>query len=302
MSRWLKRIGYVLGAIVVLVVVALGAVYALSEMRFRKTFTVPAEQVAVSTDSAVIARGAHIANAIAGCSDCHGDGLKGNPIIDAPPMGRLVALNLTKGEGGIGGQLTPEIIERAVRHGIGRNGRALRIMPSTDFQYMSDDDLRAVVSYVMQIAPVNNALAPSNVMLLPRVLMLTGVLPMLPAEEILKSPGKPAAVAAGPTLEYGAYLTNIAGCKGCHGPNLSGGKIAAGDPKWGPAANLTPSGNLGKWTEAQFVETLRTGKRPDGIMLKDPMPWKVVGRMSDEELHAVWLYLRSVPAREFGTH
>ena len=69
-------------------------------------------------------------------------------MLDAPPMGRLVALNLTKGEGGVGNELTPEIIERAVRHGVGTNGRALRIMPSDDFQYLTDDDLRAVVSYV----------------------------------------------------------------------------------------------------------------------------------------------------------
>jgi mono/diheme cytochrome c family protein len=302
MSRWLKRIGYGVGAIVALVLVALGAVYTLSEVRFRRTYTVPAEQVAASTDSAVVARGEHIATAIAGCSDCHGDGLKGNAIIDAPPMGRLVALNLTKGEGGIGNELTPEIIERAVRHGVGRSGRALRIMPSMDFQYMTDDDLRAVVSYVMHLAPVNNTLAPSNVMLLPRALMIAGVMPMLPAEFLRDSARKPMTLNPAPTAEYGEYLANVAGCKGCHGPTLSGGKIAAGDPAWGPAANLTPSGNLGTWTEPQFMATLRTGKRPDGIALKDPMPWKIVGRMTDDELHAVWLYLRSVPSRAFGNH
>jgi mono/diheme cytochrome c family protein len=302
MSRWLKRIGYAVAAIVALVLVALGSVYALSEVRFRRVYAVPGEQVAISSDSAVLARGEHIVTSIAGCADCHGEGLKGNAMIDAPPMGRLVALNLTKGEGGIGNELTPEIIERAVRHGVGRSGHALRIMPSNDFQYMTDEDLRAVVSYVQHVAPVNNMLAPSKLMLLPRVLMVAGVMPLLPAEGLSKSPGKPMTIPAAPTAEYGDYLTTVAGCKACHGPGLSGGKIAAGDPSWGPAANLTPSGNLGTWTEAQFVQTLRTGKRPDGYALKDPMPWKVVGRMTDDELHAVWLYLRSVPARAFGTH
>ena len=233
MSRWLKRIGYGVGAIVALVLVALGAVYTLSEVRFRRTYTVPAEQVAVSTDSAVIARGEHIATAIAGCSDCHGDGLKGNAIIDAPPMGRLVALNLTKGEGGIGNELTPEIIERAVRHGVGRSGRALRIMPSMDFQYMTDDDLRAVVSYVMHLAPVNNALAPSNVMLLPRVLMLTGALPFLPAELLRDSAQKPMTIAAAPTTEYGAYLANVAGCKGMSRSELVGRQDRGGRSRLG---------------------------------------------------------------------
>jgi hypothetical protein len=94
----------------------------------------------------------------------------------------------------------------------------------------------------------------------------------------------------------------VGGCKGCHGPNLSGGKIASGDPAWPPAANLTPSGNLGRWTEHEFAQTLRTGKRPDGSTLNSAMHWKLAGQMTDEEMHAMWLYLRSVPARAFGNH
>jgi mono/diheme cytochrome c family protein len=270
MSRWIKRIGYALGALVVLVLLAVGTIYGVSEYRFRKTYSVAAEEVAVSNDSGVIARGEHIASAIAGCADCHGKGLKGNAMIDAPPLGRLVALNLTKGEGGIGGELTPALIERAVRHGLGRSGRPLRIMPSNDFQYLTDADLRAVVSYVQQLPPVNNMLAASNVMLLPRALMLAGVMPLLPAERLRDSAAMPMTITPASTPEYGAYIAAVAGCKGCHGQGLSGGKIAAGDPAWGPAANLTPSGNLGKWTEAEFIQTLRTGKRPDGIDLKAP--------------------------------
>jgi len=302
MSRWIKRIGLTIGAVIALICIAVGAVYALSESRFRRTYSVPPESVATSADSAVLARGEHMVTAVAGCVDCHGQGLHGNAMIDAPPMGRLVAPNLTSGQGGIGSELTPAIIERAVRHGVGRGDRALRIMPSQDFQYMSDDDLRAVVSYVKSLPPANNQLAPSHLMLLPRALMVAGVMPVLPAEKLRDSAATPMTVTPGPTREYGEYLVLIAGCKGCHGPGLSGGKIAAGDPAWGPAANLTPSGNLGKWTEAQFVQTLRTGTRPDGTAIKEPMPWKTIGRMTDDELHALWLYLRSVPARAFGSH
>ena len=50
------------------------------------------------------------------------------------------------------------------------------------------------------------------------------------------------------------------------------------------------------------MQTLRTGKRPDGSPLNEAMPWKLVGRMSDVEMHAVYTYLRSVPSRAFGTH
>jgi len=299
--RWLKRIGYTLGGLVGLVIVAVAVVYALSERRFQRTYDVPEEPIAVSDDSAIIARGAHLAASV-GCADCHGEGLRGNAVIDAPPMGRLVALNLTKGEGGIGGQLTPALIERAVRHGVSPTGQALRIMPSNDYQYMSDDDIRAVVSYVQHVSPVNNVLAPSHLMLLPRALMVANVASFLPAESMRDSAGKPMSVAPSPTKEYGVYLATLAGCRACHGPGLSGGKIGFGDPSWGPAANLTPSGNLGKWSEAEFVQTIRTGKRPDGSPLRAPMPWKTISNMTDDELHAVWLYLQSMPPRPYGTH
>jgi mono/diheme cytochrome c family protein len=299
--RWLKRIGYAVGTLVGLVVIAVAVVYALSELRFRKTYNVPAEHIAVSDDSATLARGAHLAASV-GCAECHGEGLRGNAMIDASPMGRLVALNLTRGEGGVGSQLTPELIERAVRHGVAPNGQPLRVMPANDYQYMSDDDIRAVVSYVQRVTPVNNVLAPSRLMLLPRVLLVTNALPLLPAERMRDSAGAPMAVTAGPTKDYGLYLATLAGCRACHGPGLSGGKIEAGDPSWGPAANLTPSGNLGKWSEAEFIQTIRTGKRPDGSALRAPMPWKTIANMTDDELHAVWLYLQSMPPRPYGTH
>jgi mono/diheme cytochrome c family protein len=302
MSVWIKRIAYVVGTLVVLVLVAVGTVYAMSEARFRRTYTVPSETITVADDSATLARGQHIATAVAGCAECHGEGLGGGVLIDAPPMGRLVALNLTSGEGGVGASLTPELIVRAIRHGVGPDGRALRIMPADEFQYMSDDDMRAIVSYVRHLAPVNNPLAPSKLMLLPRALMVANQMPLLPAERMPDSGRKAMSVPMGPTKEYGGYLALISGCRGCHGPGLSGGKIAAGDPAWGPAANLTPSGNLGKWSEADFIQTMRTGTRPDGFALKAPMPWKRLRYMSDDELRALWLYLQSVPPRAFGNH
>lgn len=302
MKKWMKRVAYAVGSLVGLVIVGLATIYGLSEARFRKTYLVPTETVAVSSDSATLERGKHLATAIAKCTECHGERLEGRAVIDAPPMGRVVALNLTSGEGGIGAQLTPADIERAIRHGVGRNGRGLLIMPANDYQYMTDDDLRAIVSYVKQAPAVNNVLAPSRLMMLPRALMVFGQLPVLTAEEIVKSAVKPMTMAAGPTVEYGGYIAMVGGCKGCHGPNLSGGKIAAGDPAWPPSANLTREGNIGRWTEEQFVQVLRSGARPDGSKLNDAMPWKLAGQMTDVEMHALYTYLRSVPPRAFGNH
>src|SRR5262249_373621 len=107
--RWLKRIGYAVAGLVALALIAVGAIYTISEVRFRRTYTAPLEIISVRDDSASIARGAHIAQAIAGCEDCHGEGLRGAVMLDEPPLGRLVALNLTRGQGGIGEELTPTL-------------------------------------------------------------------------------------------------------------------------------------------------------------------------------------------------
>jgi mono/diheme cytochrome c family protein len=299
MRVWVKRIGYTAAGLAGVAVIAAGAAYAASESRFRRSYAVAPEELTLVADSVSLARGEHLASTI-GCAECHGEGLRGAPVIDAPPMGRVVALNLTRGDGGVGAQLTPALVERAVRHGVGHDGHALRIMPSDDYQNLSDDDMRAIASYVAHATPVNNVLAPSHIMLLPRVLMVAGVLPMLPAEKLGAATAHSVSTPAEGTTEYGLYLANLAGCRNCHGPGLSGGKMAAGDPSWGPAANITTAGGLGKWSEAQFREVLRTGRRPDGSELKVPMPWKTIGHMTDDELHAIWLYLHSVPPRAFG--
>jgi hypothetical protein len=73
----------------------------------------------------------------------------------------------------------------------------------------------------------------------------------------------------------------------------------AGPPDLPLASNLTPSG-IGRWTEADFTRAMREGKRPDGTTLDAFMPWEVFRNMSDSDLHALWLYLQSVPPKAFG--
>jgi mono/diheme cytochrome c family protein len=77
-------------------------------------------------------------------------------------------------------------------------------------------------------------------------------------------------------------------CKGCHGEQLDG---HANGPSTG-APNLRA---VQGWTAQQFITTLRTGVDPSGHALHPPMPWKQVGRMDDQELTAVYQYLRSLP-------
>jgi hypothetical protein len=73
----------------------------------------------------------------------------------------------------------------------------------------------------------------------------------------------------------------------------------AGPDNLPPAANLTPAG-LGSWTENDFVRALREGRRPDGSAINEFMPWRSYASMSDLDLKALWLYLRSVPPKASG--
>jgi hypothetical protein len=82
---------------------------------------------------------------------------------------------------------------------------------------------------------------------------------------------------------------------------FSSGLTAAVGP-WGTsfAANLTPDETgIGNWTEAQFFKAIREGKSKglDGTRpILPPMPWFNVAKMSDDDLRAVYHYLKSIPA------
>ncbi len=85
---------------------------------------------------------------------------------------------------------------------------------------------------------------------------------------------------------------------GCQRADLSGGPIAGGDPSWVPARNLTPHADgLAGWTYEQFVAAMRDGMRPNGTTLLLPMTIVLpyARRMTDVEMEALWVYLRSVP-------
>ncbi len=101
----------------------------------------------------------------------------------------------------------------------------------------------------------------------------------------------------------GKYLAGAAGCFGCHRDGLSGGEIPDTPPGlFPPAMNLTPSGEVGFWSEADFIKTIRTGKNPGGHPLLDPMSWKTYANMTDDELRAIYAYIKTVPPRTAGTH
>lgn len=299
MKRLLKALQYLVSGVAALILVAAAAVYGFSEARYRKLYAVEPKAIAIPSDSAAIARGAHLVQTFGGCIECHGENLGGKLVLDDPAIGRVYGANLTRGKGGVGGERTDADLIRAIRHGLAPTGRPLKVMPSTDYVHLAEADLAAIVAYVKSRPPVDNVQPSLAVGPVGRALFVAGKMPILSAELIDHGSPVPAPIPAGATAEYGSYIAKV-GCQGCHGSTLAGGPIVGGAPDWPPAANLTPAGALKSWTEADFVRLLRTGKRPNGIPVNPLMPWKLTTNMNDDEIRAVWLYLQTLPATPTG--
>lgn len=300
MKRLIRWFGIGVGILAVLLIVAAIGIYFRSEMIINRIYTAPTSALTIPTGAAAIARGEHLANYVSVCVDCHGANLEGGVVVDDPALGRIAAPNLTTGKGGVGGQLSDEDIIRVLRYGILPDGRSAQVMPSNDYQHLSDADLAAIVAYVRSVPPQDSTLPANEFRPFGRTLLALGQLPIIMAERVDAQLKQPTAIEESVSLEYGQYLGRIAGCTGCHGPGLSGGPIPAAPPDWPQAANLTPSGEVGQWTEADFINTIRTGVNPVGKTLNQRMPWFRYRSMTDDELKALWLFIQSVPAKEFG--
>ena len=298
MSRLLKYIGIALGAIVLLVAVGVAGLYAWSGAEIAKKEPLPTHAFAAPTDSASIARGEHVTKALVKCTDCHGADYGGGVVIDDPAIGFIYAPNLTKGRGGIGGDLTDGSIEAAVRHGLGRDGHRLLIMPSEEYQHLSDDDLGTVVAYLRSVPGVDRETPVSKVGPLARGLYAAGILPLFPGTAVTHTDGVVESVASDSTAEYGKYLGSV-GCAGCHGQTYGGGAIPGGPPDWPKPANLTPTG-IGHYSFEGFNRALREGVRPDGTKIDPFMPMQATKLMTDVEMVAVWKYLRTLEPKAFG--
>lgn len=300
MRSILKWTGRVLLVLVVLLLIAAAAVYVRSNQILARTYTAPDDQIAIVHDQAAQTRGRYLVENIAVCVECHGDRFEGGVVIDDPAIGRVVAPNLTTGDGGRGGVLSDADMVRTIRYGVMSTGRSTRVMPVEDYQHLSDADLAAIIAYIRSLPAAPNEQQPTVLRPLGRILLAAGQLDIMTAERVDQSLTERGAESA-VSLEYGNYLANIAGCTGCHGPGLSGGPIPGAPPDFIPAANLTPSGEVGTWSEADFIQTIRTGVNPAGHQLDTLMPWQNYRNMSDDELRAIWLFISSRAPREAGT-
>lgn len=279
-------------AVIALVALAIIVVYGTSELRLRKTYQVNVAAPPIPGDVASIERGRILAGPATHCVGCHTPNLGGQTLVDAPPF-LVVAPNLTGGAGGVGASYGDADWVRAIRHGVRPDGTALHIMPSNNFQQLSNADVAAIIAYIKTVPSVDNQPGKSELRPLGRLLMLLNQY-SLPAETIDHTATSPATVPFGRTAEYGRYLSVIGGCVSCHAANFSGAPgVIPGEP---PAPNVTRGGELKNWSEADFIKAMRKGVRPNGSPINPAMPWELTGQLSDDELGALYLYLQSLPA------
>lgn len=296
-KKVLVAIGWILSVLIAAVLAYATFIYLRSERILKTKYSVPSTSIVIPTDASSIARGDHLAHAVTSCVLCHGEGLGGNVYADMGPVGVLVGPNLTRGRGGLGAILTDTDWVRAIRYGVHRDGTSLIVMPSEVFIHLTEEDLGSIIAWAKQLPPVDRQMEPTHFRPLGRWLLTEGkmnilVAPKTPRVELVPS------IPREPTKDYGKYLADVSGCHGCHGEGLSGGRVA-GPPSAPPASNLTPAG-IGNWTEALFARAIRQGKDEDGGTLNELMPSQTFRGMTDDEVHALWLYIRSVPPKAFG--
>jgi cytochrome c553 len=181
-----------------------------------------------------------------------------------------------------------------LRYGVKPNGKPAMVMPSQNISRLSDEDLGALIAYLKTLPPINRESPAPKLTVMAQVLFALGQFGKLPAEIIAESGSPKAAPARAVSVEYGEYIAWVAGCRDCHGANLTGGTAGPGGPA---APNLTPGGQLSVWTEEDFTQAFRTGVTPQGQLDTENMPIAEY-QMADDDLRALFLYLRSLPAAQ----
>ena len=264
-----------------------------------------------------VERGSYLANTVLSCFACHTqrDWSKwGGPMIGPHGAGgeswvkeygfpgRLFATNLTSDPKTGLGEWTDGEILRALREGIGRDGRGLfPIMPYAEYRRLSDEDAMAVVAYLRTLAPVDRSYPEPEIDF---PMSFFSKLAPEPLEAAVPEPDREEPAA------YGEYLATVGGCRMCHTPidfrhlpiedqAFAGGQRFEGD--WGVAvtANLTshPEG-IGNYTRENFVNLFRSfrhGVAEEPARPGSVMPWLSLCDLEDADLHAIFAYLQTVP-------
>lgn len=307
-SRWRKITGFTLLGFFALIVIALAVT------GIWRAFVGPQARTvtnrAIESTPARLERGKYLTESVMGCFYCHSERdwqTDGAPVIDAKKgggamfsggPGEIHAPNISPDkETGIGNWSDDELA-RGIREGVSRDGHALfPIMPYMNYRQMSDEDLAAIIVYLRSIPSVRNPVPKSklNFPLNLLVNLMPQPVTMPVAAPDLSTP-----------VKLGEYLATLSSCNDCHTPQergqpISGLTLAGGFKLTEPSGetvstNITPDpSGISYYDETLFLEMMRTGQ-VKARKLNPTMPWSLYGKMSDDDLKALFAYLRTVPA------
>jgi mono/diheme cytochrome c family protein len=260
-----------------------------------------------------LARGKYLMQNVTLCILCHSEHdfkAPGSPVIEGTLFagarfeeeglpGDVYSANLTPDpETGAGGW-SDDQWSRAIREGIGHDGRALfPMMPYQHFRSMSDEDVAAVVSYLKTVPAVTHR-QPSTKLTFPVNYLIKSV--PEPLTEPVSEPDRST------PEKRGAYLVQMATCSDCHSPSddqgreitgldFSGGSLFVGP--WGAvaSANITPDASgISYYDEKHFIQVMRTGM-VGARNLSSVMPTNVFRGMTDSDLSDIFAYLKTLKA------
>lgn len=256
-----------------------------------------------------LARGKYLVDAVTGCFACHSPAdfkKRGSPPLEDklgagvvwpdPQLPWLVSPNITPDKETGAGNWSDDALARAIREGIGHDGRALfPVMPYQNFRSMSDEDLASVIVYLRSIPAVRNELPKTKT---PFPLNFLNNNAPQPLTVPVSAPDQSTAVARG------AYLTKMGSCTDCHTPQVqgkprpgmdfAGGMILDGPTGRVASANITPDeSGISYYDENLFIHSLREGK-VGARQLNPVMPWWFYSQMTDDDLKSVFAFLRTL--------
>ncbi len=214
-------------ALVIAVVVIGGAGYLLLQVRAfnrstARVYDVALPQVALSTDSAVVERGRHLAESLGECTTCHGPNLGGGAVEDFGPLGSVTFPNVTTGNDGRLAAYSDGELARLIKHGIKRDGRTVRFMTAQNTAWWPDQDVAALISWIRTVPPADGNPGVVSFTAMAKVLDRFNAIPVDVARRIDHA-NPPKAPPPAPDAQYGAFVA--IGCRGCHGETLAGGPI-----------------------------------------------------------------------------
>ncbi len=264
----------------------------------------------------LVERGEYLANHVTVCIDCHSirdTGRFSMPVVPGTEGGGA-AFPFTKTEFVPGVIMPPNITPAALKdwtdedflkvltRGINKKGDTLfPMMPYHSYSKLAKSDLLSIIAYIRTLKPIERTTMPRKLDIPASML---GPLPDGNIENN-KMPDPSDKVA------YGAYLVNAAACADCHtpmgpqGPDFSkifsGGTVFENQLFKVAVGNITPdsSTGIGAWSEDAFVEKFKLNSSDDMLNMHPGrqntfMPWSMFGKMKEDDLRAIYAYLRTV--------